>query len=279
MYSISDNILGEGSFGTVYEGTFEEDEGVVQDVAIKVETRDDDDTKPRQLEYEFRTYLYLLKRGVTCVPKVFCFEEKDDSHVLVMEKFGESLQDFKNPITETQACSIGVLAVRALHQVWKAGVVHRDIKPANLCFTVNGKGIALIDFGLSKRYLNDDGEHIPHRTGKQLTGTPRYSSLMVMGGHEQARRDDAESLVYLLLFLLKRRLPWQGFKEEDREKKHALIFEKKKGVLLKDLFDKMDPHWASLLEYVRNLAFTDSPDLVERYFRKIMASIERRLKR
>lgn len=37
--------------------------------------------------------------------------------------------------------------------------------------------VFIIDFGLAKCYKNADGEHIPYRDGKNLTGTARYASI------------------------------------------------------------------------------------------------------
>ena len=76
------------------------------------------------------------------------------------------------------------------------------MKPDNFCFgsLKHPYRVFLLDFGLSKQYIYQ-GRHIPMKTGKDLTGTARYVSINTHNGLEQSRRDDLESLGYVLLFL------------------------------------------------------------------------------
>jgi serine/threonine protein kinase len=88
-------------------------------------------------------------------------------------------------------------------------LIHRDIKPENFVLDaghvkINGNNIFCIDFGLSKRYRDPRTlQHIPQREGRSLMGTPRYASINNHLGVEQSRRDDLESIGYVLVYFLK----------------------------------------------------------------------------
>jgi len=66
----------------------------------------------------------------------------------------------------------------------------------------------VIDFGLAKRFKDNQGVHIPYQTGKSLTGTVRYASINTHLGIEQSRRDDLEALGYVMIYLIAKELPW-----------------------------------------------------------------------
>lgn len=82
-------------------------------------------------------------------------------------------------------------------------LLHRDIKPDNFVIGTGNQSsiIHLIDFGLSKYYMNSKGEHLKHTRKKGLIGTARYASINAHNEMEQSRRDDLESICYVLIYL------------------------------------------------------------------------------
>ena len=57
-------------------------------------------------------------------------------------------------------------------------IIHRDLKPENILMGLeeNASTLYLIDYGLAKKWKLPNGDHIPIREGKSLTGTARYAS-------------------------------------------------------------------------------------------------------
>ena len=129
-----------------------------------------------------------------------------------------------------------------------------------------------VDFGLSKRYCDPKTmRHIFPRHDRSLTGTPRYASINNHLGVEQSRRDDLESVAYILIYFIRGQLPWQGLKSNKPEHKYRLILQKKQQVPIAQLCQGCPSQFAEFLAYTRALKFDATPDIP--YLRKMFRDL------
>jgi serine/threonine protein kinase len=125
----------------------------------------------------------------------------------------------------------------------------------------NNKSIVYIcDFGLCKKFRDQNGKHIPFKDGKSLIGTVRYASINSHLGYEQSRRDDLESLAYSLIYFSKGSLPWMGIKAKNKTEKYNKIFEKKLCSSFTSLCDKLPNEFINFVQYIKDLDFEDKPN-------------------
>ena len=134
----------------------------------------------------------------------------------------------------------------------------------------------LVDFGLSKRYRDGKTkQHIPYKENKSLTGTARYASLNSHLGIEQSRRDDMESLGFVLMYFNRSSLPWQGIKAVTMKQKYEKICEIKMATPIEDLCNGFPAEFATYLNYCRGLRFGEAPDYT--YLRQLFRTLFRTL--
>lgn len=150
-----------------------------------------------------------------------------------MDLMGPSLEDLFNMANRKLGLKtvlmLSTQMLTTIEYVHSRKFLHRDIKPDNFLIGTAKRQhkIFLIDFGLAKKYMQKDGSHIPYRDGKSLTGTARYASLNTHLGIEQARRDDLESIGYVLMYFLRGSLPWQNLRAKNKKEKYEKIKLKK----------------------------------------------------
>jgi serine/threonine protein kinase len=120
--------------------------------------------------------------------------------------------------------------------------------------------VYLIDFGLAKKYRSSKTlQQIPLVNRKKLTGTARYASINALKGYEHSRRDDLEAAGYVLLYLLKGKLPWQGIAAKNKEERYRKILFKKLEVPIKDLCENLPEEFSKYISYTRKMDYLEEP--------------------
>ena len=253
--------IGKGSFGVVYQGL---NTSTNEKIAIKVEKREKN--QQGTLENEAMRLVYLQGEGI---PKVYCYGNNQSHNLLVEELLGKSLEDIFNsygkPFSLKTVCVLGIEMIKRIQFIHQKFYIHRDIKPDNFMTGrgENEKNIYIIDFGLAKKYYSvSKAQHIKFCTGKHLIGTARYCARNAHRGYEQGRRDDIESIGYVLMYFLLGVLPWQGLKIKKNEDQFEKIAEKKYNTPFEELTDGQPEEFLMYFKYIDNLKFEDQPNYV-----------------
>ncbi|KAK9043833.1 hypothetical protein V6N11_072160 [Hibiscus sabdariffa] len=264
-----DRKLGKGGFGQVYVGrrisggsgrsgpdAFE--------VALKFEHRNGKGCSSGP-PYEWQAYSTL--DGCYGLPLVHYKGQLGGYYILVMDMLGPSLWDVWNSnnqmLTEEMVACIAVEAISILEQLHQKGFVHGDVKPENFLLgqpgTSNEKNLYLVDLGLASRWKEAaSARHVDYDQKPDVfRGTVRYASVHAHLGRTGSRRDDLESLAYTLIFLLRGKLPWQGYVGEN---KGFLVCKKKMGTSPGMLCSLCPPPFQHFLEIVTNMKFDEEPN-------------------
>ena len=260
-----------------------------EEVAIKLESVK---AKHPQLEYESKVYKTLA--GGVGVPFVRWYGTECDYNAMVLDLLGPSLEDLFNfcnrkfslktvlLLADQLVCTYLLFIflhphrrqISRIEYIHSRNFIHRDIKPDNFLMGIGKRGnqVNVIDFGLAKKFRDPKTHlHIPYRENKNLTGTARYTSINTHLGVEQARRDDLESLAYVLMYFLRGALPWQGLKAATKKQKYDRIMEKKMTTPTDLLCRGFPSEFGIFLNYTRALRFDDKPDYS--YLRKLFRDL------
>ena len=206
--------LGQGQFGSVYLGKKRRGTTLV---AIKIEYQD---SPYRMLKHEARILHYLYEKGCASIPTVFWYGLYEQHLGMAMSYYETSLENLviSGSMSSDSKNSEYYLEkmLDVVGHIHDHFVIHCDIKPQN--FMIRNGNLFLIDFGLSKLYVDEDKRPVVEtKIGDTILGTPKYISLYIHEGHSPARRDDVISCLYVYLFSKMKTLPWENIPENATE--------------------------------------------------------------
>jgi len=223
-----------------------------------------------------------LFQGGEGIPTLYWYGEEGDFRIMVTDLLGPSLEDLFNYCnrkfslkTVLMLADQFLLRLQYLHE---ANFVHRDVKPENFLMGLGKKAdkLFMIDFGLARKYRDArTGLHIPNKEDKTLTGTARYASINSHLAIEQSRRDDLESLCYVLIYFLRGNLPWQGINLSSKKEKYEKILEKKVATPIQVLCEGLPEEFSIFLKYSKALKFEERPDYtwIRRIFKDLASKL------
>lgn len=238
--------IGSGTFGSIYKG---QNIRTNEYVAIKIETIKHD---LKLLKNESIIYQYL--NGCHNIPSVKWFGKDNNNYYMVIDLLGPSLQDLietKNKLCLKITLKIGIKIISIIKIIHDKGLVHRDIKPENFLFGFdNLNKLYLIDFGLCKKIIfNNKHNQIKKTSG--IIGSKNYMSINSHNHIELSRRDDLESIGYMLLYLYNGTLDWNN------ESNEIKISSMKQNILN---YDNIPNVIINYIKLVKSLDYEETPN-------------------
>jgi serine/threonine protein kinase len=143
------------------------------------------------------------------------YGQEPEFSYLVMALLGPNLEQLMRlcggtfSLKTTMIVSLQVLdRLEVLHG---HGYIHGDIAPENFLVGLNNDSpfVFMVDFGRCKRFKNRaNGQHIGYKENVHYPYNPVFSSVNAHNNVQASRRDDIESLLYMILYLRLGKLPW-----------------------------------------------------------------------
>lgn len=258
------NEIGKGQFASVYKAENITDQNVV---AVKIARPTDSD----RLKHEYEIYQDLHCRATNKFigfPKMMYYGTFGEKNALVMDLLGPSLHEmlnrFNGKLSLKSVFQIGIQMTKWLEHMHTCGWIHCDMKPANMMISTNHRDsctVYLADLGHSERFIDSDtNRHRPLSQGRSYIGTPKYMSTNMHNRFQLSRRDDLESLAYVMVFLFLGKLPWSGILGGTRGTLMERIARVKLGIPIHEICSGMPKEMVDFLQYSRDLGFEEKPD-------------------
>jgi serine/threonine protein kinase len=184
----------------------------------------------------------------------------DNNETQVLQLLGPTLLDlfyeYHQVFSDKTLCLLAHHLLSALQSLHSKGYLHRDIKPDNICIA-NCSELYLIDFGLARKYRRK-GKHLACESETHFQGNCYWTSTNILRGMTASRRDDLESLLYVLLYFSKGTLPWYSSLDHSHCSP-STILERRGTLSITQMCVDAMPVLITALAYVKTLDYTAEP--------------------
>ena len=269
--------IGSGHFGVIYRAIHISKK---HEVAVKLEL-----IRPGRnfsmLSNEYNLYK-KFNQNDECVPKVFWFGSEKGYNILIMELLGRSLEDLfisssKNFSLDT-VVTLAIKMITLIQRLHEKNFLHRDVTPGNFLtgLKCNMNELFLIDFGYSKTFWDSRlGKHRPKRSCKTMVGTPEYASFNAQMKQDLSRRDDLESIGYILVYFMLGKLPWQDVKVDKPWHKRETVSKIMTSTSITSLCKGLPKQFHLYLSHCRGLKFEEKPNYS--YLRSLFQDLQKNM--
>uniref|UniRef100_A0A915J8C6 non-specific serine/threonine protein kinase n=1 Tax=Romanomermis culicivorax TaxID=13658 RepID=A0A915J8C6_ROMCU len=267
-----ENKISSGAFGQVYKVV---DTNTGLKAALKAEMSEP--LYKAQLPLELK--IMKLLQGHTHAPQIYAAGVLNKRHnFIVMQLLGRSLNDLRRQCPEDNKRFSRSTSVRlakqcldAIKSVHKINFLHRDIKPSNYVMGLPDSSqkdvVFLLDYGLSRTFVDEKGHHRRERPTAGFRGTLKYASIASHKRKDLGRRDDLIMHFYMTYEFYVGQLPWRKLTT------HEAVCESKEAhpisVMVKEIGEK---EYIRYVDHLQSLKFDDKPDfeLLINYCDKVM---------
>ena len=163
---------------------------------------------------------------------------------------------------------MGIQLLNNIQIIHEAGYAYNDLKLDNCCaprgFIASSslQDVHLVDFGLAKKFVDENGVHLDEQESENFEGNLLFSSFYCQDLRTTSRRDDLISLCYLLIYSLEGSLPWMETDPDlsDLEEFHT-VKQLKQNSTAESLCNTPDSsHLKAFVAEILKLQFKERPD-------------------
>ncbi|KRX34364.1 putative serine/threonine-protein kinase [Trichinella murrelli] len=245
--------LGSGNFGAVYKC---EDQSTKEIVAVKAEDANRDESA-----LALEIHILKLLQGGKHICQLYSYGTCFGLRFMIISLLGKSVWELQTETPDGQFSistylRISVQSLHALEALHSVGYVHRDVKTDNLTIgygEVEQRRIYLIDFGLAKRYTDENGNVRQPRRKPGFRGTSTYASISAHKQKELGRVDDLWSWLYTTMEMASGHLPWNGLKKKK-------LLEAKITFGVEDICHVLPIEFKEIFLHLLSLTYYDCPN-------------------